>query len=400
MCDLSMKESMEQDVKESTRWKHTHPKYWTSADILDFVYYYADKEKIPMRNFRGEKFGSMDGSSLCKMSRTDFVEIDENFGGRLYSFLQSYINSAEKEQRMSQMVVSEWHRKHPELWTNKEVLDWIFDVAQLCNVNFRTFNGERFQNVSGVDLCRMSRNEFIRREPEHGSKMYGALQQVLKECNFVPPDDLQGDVQLCSLSPAEISSLKQELYPSFSEHILYDMDEYRRESPEQIVPSLIPSTVETLSNPKRGFEEPELYPPGHEALSCSPAKKIKTRTSRVVSTELPRVSNFNKDGGVIKPRPKMRLWKFMRDLLDDPKYNPEYIRWEHKEEGIFRIVSGKSKAIAELWGKIKNNPNMTFDKLGRSLRWCRANNGNFESIPKGETSLPKKLCFRFKQCDL
>ena len=66
---------------------------------------------------------------------------------------------------------------------------------------------------------------------------------------------------------------------------------------------------------------------------------------------------------------EMRLWKFMRDLLDNPQYNPEYIRWESKSEGIFRIVSGRSKAIADLWGKIKNNPTMTFDKLGRSLRF-------------------------------
>jgi len=59
----------------------------------------------------------------------------------------------------------------------------------------------------------------------------------------------------------------------------------------------------------------------------------------------------------------------MRALLEDATYNPQYIRWENKEEGVFRIVPGQSKQVARLWGLKKNNPNMTFDKLSRSLRY-------------------------------
>jgi len=62
------------------------------------------------------------------------------------------------------------------------------------------------------------------------------------------------------------------------------------------------------------------------------------------------------------------LWKFMRALLDDAAYNPEYIRWENKAEGVFRIVPGQSKYVARLWGDKKRNKTMTFDKLSRSLR--------------------------------
>ncbi|ESO06402.1 hypothetical protein HELRODRAFT_64381, partial [Helobdella robusta] len=62
------------------------------------------------------------------------------------------------------------------------------------------------------------------------------------------------------------------------------------------------------------------------------------------------------------------LSNFMRDLLNNPQYNPSCVRWENKEQGIFRIISGKSKFVAELWGQIKNNSKMTFEKMGRSLR--------------------------------
>ena len=67
------------------------------------------------------------------------------------------------------------------------------------------------------------------------------------------------------------------------------------------------------------------------------------------------------------------LWKFMRCLLESATYNPQYIRWENKQAGVFRIVPGQSRHIASLWGLMKNNPTMTFEKLSRSLRyhcWC------------------------------
>jgi len=63
------------------------------------------------------------------------------------------------------------------------------------------------------------------------------------------------------------------------------------------------------------------------------------------------------------------LWKFMRALLEDATYNPQYIRWENKHEGVFRIVPGQSQQVARLWGIKKNNPTMNFDKLSRSLRY-------------------------------
>jgi len=59
----------------------------------------------------------------------------------------------------------------------------------------------------------------------------------------------------------------------------------------------------------------------------------------------------------------------MRSLLDNATYNPDYIRWEDRTEGVFRIVPGQSNYVARLWGKLKNNPTMTFDKLSRSLRY-------------------------------
>lgn len=60
------------------------------------------------------------------------------------------------------------------------------------------------------------------------------------------------------------------------------------------------------------------------------------------------------------------LWEFVRDLLKDSTLNPALLRWEDKESGVFRFV--QSEAVAKMWGRKKNNPGMTYEKLSRAMR--------------------------------
>jgi len=64
------------------------------------------------------------------------------------------------------------------------------------------------------------------------------------------------------------------------------------------------------------------------------------------------------------------LWEFIRDLLlagdNGDKAAAEIIRWENRDDGIFRIVD--SKQVAQLWGIRKRNKTMTYEKLSRALR--------------------------------
>ncbi|XP_022082875.1 ETS homologous factor-like isoform X3 [Acanthaster planci] len=61
------------------------------------------------------------------------------------------------------------------------------------------------------------------------------------------------------------------------------------------------------------------------------------------------------------------LWEFIRDLLKDSMYCPKYIRWEDRKDGVFRFVN--SEAVATMWGRKKNNPQMTYEKLSRAMRY-------------------------------
>ena len=60
------------------------------------------------------------------------------------------------------------------------------------------------------------------------------------------------------------------------------------------------------------------------------------------------------------------LWEFIRDILLNPDKNPGLIKWEDRSEGIFRFL--KSEAVAQLWGRKKNNSSMTYEKLSRAMR--------------------------------
>ena len=60
------------------------------------------------------------------------------------------------------------------------------------------------------------------------------------------------------------------------------------------------------------------------------------------------------------------LWEFFLELLERPEFYQKEIVWVDKEEGVFRIVD--TKGVARLWGRHKNNPIMTSDKVGRAIR--------------------------------
>lgn len=53
-------------------------------------------------------------------------------------------------------------------------------------------------------------------------------------------------------------------------------------------------------------------------------------------------------------------------VLKKPEYN-YMVNWENRKEGLFRFHD--APAFAALWGKHRNRPNMTYDKVARALRY-------------------------------
>ncbi|XP_049869549.1 DNA-binding protein D-ETS-4-like [Pectinophora gossypiella] len=73
-------------------------------------------------------------------------------------------------------------------------------------------------------------------------------------------------------------------------------------------------------------------------------------------------------GKKICKRPRsVSVPEFLRNLLLDPEYCPRIIKWEDHSQGKFRFV--KPDEVAKLWGKLKQNDNMTFEKFSRAMRY-------------------------------
>lgn len=336
-----------------------------------------------------------------------------------------------------------WQCLHPESWSESDVLDFIFS---LDDVSLQTLRGERFCGLTGLDLCRLTVDEFVVRDQLHGQLIYRRLHSLLRQrnCGTIPLGDNSDRLQTSACW--SISSLQQQPVQIPQPVCNLLEDEYYSGSGEWSVDGVLWSASSRyLDHGGCVVDNSASLPATSQLVRLRTFADHPLPSSELVFTDLLNVTDAVVDDDVslrhfqslqqdrddqsqrrqpavctgrrrkdhAQPRdtkspeirgpekPKRRqnrtgghLWEFIRRLLSRTDADGErIIQWENKSEGVFRFLN--PDAVAELWGKQKHNRRtaMDYPKLSRALRWCQSY-GYLAKLPK-DSGYPRKLCFQF-----
>ncbi|XP_041851870.1 ETS homologous factor [Melanotaenia boesemani] len=201
------------------------------------------------------------------------------------------------------------HDSQPQFWSKHQVWEWLQQVMDIHQIDAASIPFQNF-DMDGHQLCSLSYQDFIHAAGSVGHILFHSITELKWSGHYhveIGQLDLKPEVDFCQ-------------FPD----VAYPTDIY----------------------------DPSLHPlaPDASPTPSSPDSKRPIRSQ---------VKKHNPRG--------THLWEFIRDILLNPERNPGLIKWEDRTEGVFRFL--KSEAVAQLWGKKKNNSSMTYEKLSRAMRY-------------------------------
>ncbi|KAI6227426.1 hypothetical protein M3Y99_01252200 [Aphelenchoides fujianensis] len=250
-----------------------------------------------------------------------------------------------------------WHlERNPNGWTAADLQRWLqadggrlgvhaaalppdFDGRRLANLPLAEWSG-RFPHDGG----RLLRSELrIWQFAASGQKNQPADRQLLSELHQLAEESTWSSA--VHTPPAFDQSTV------FSQHLgLPPLSSVYSAPSQQFAEGFCSQLTRSLSTPDDPFA-----PEWEDVLSVISGDSNSNRTADSSTKRMP----------ARRPR-RDRLWHYIRMLLDSPEHYGAVVQWKDREEGTWKIES--SQLLADMWGAHKNCPEMSYDKLSRTLR--------------------------------
>ncbi|KAL8602007.1 hypothetical protein ACOMHN_008498 [Nucella lapillus] len=360
--------------EELNSWTYKHPDQWQAKEVLDWVFSLTeDGGHLDGALLRGENYNSLTGKQLVDMCVNDFLALDQHYGARLHDVFNFLVEDANFQQPLPpDSFQSEcFYGGYPPFYFQHHVTDDVKQPRQhppsSTTPSMSVYMDKQGREVT-VSLDGLGLYDI---DVDFTSLPAKDTTSISNSTSHRPMDD--SDYHSGSEGSAETqprSSSSDVFEPLFSD----EEGDVEEEDVEE----------EVLEEGRIGEERMQ----GTVAVSRKPHMRLASSCDSGCEGEEVKAPVRKRQASSSKGN---HLWEFIRDLLKNPLFNPTMVRWEDRDLGVFKFV--QSEAVAQLWGRKKNNPQMTYEKLSRAMRFCRSA-GYFESVPK-TGRFPKKLCFKF-----
>ncbi|XP_069751727.1 ETS homologous factor [Narcine bancroftii] len=217
-----------------------------------------------------------------------------------------------------------WLLTPPHLWTKYHVWEWLQHTLDANQLDANCIRLHDF-DITGEQLCAMSFEIFSHMTGPLGPLLFNSLESLKWSSKF---PQTMGQPLMADQRGSYITDLAFPLNDTVKSQAFGHAEE-REVGRAEIALNPAPQGI-----------------PDYQSKECQP------QSQRAGKRHSPRGTH---------------LWEFIRDILLDSEKNPGLIKWEDRSEGIFRFL--KSEAVAQLWGKKKNNSSMTYEKLSRAMRY-------------------------------
>ncbi|KAK2496330.1 hypothetical protein MC885_005217 [Smutsia gigantea] len=412
---------------EKASWSGEQPQLWSKAQVLDWISYQVEKNKYDASSIDFSRC-DMDGAALCSCAPEELRLVFGPLGDQLYSQLWDLSESRPLVPLGPRTglgrLVSDWpytpsqgqHGRGKDLEPQAgghsrrespfpDELSWIMELLERDSSPFQGTPGDpgpfarKIGSSPGLQVAsawssKPSLNSHLL-FPDQGSP-FG--QDMLEDCHQASPcyrgscgtgapSPGSSDVSTPGTGPSQSSRSSDsggsdvDLDPSDSK-LLSSGEWGGSPGPQGASHGLCPGAWPVLhlhhlqAFPIEGLPpgaptslSPDAPPPPTDGFpACQKEDPKHGKRKRGRPRKMSRESRECLEAKKSKHAPRgTHLWEFIRDILIHPELNGGLLKWENRQEGVFKFL--RSEAVAQLWGQKKKNSSMTYEKLSRAMRY-------------------------------